>query len=346
MERTRSSRDANATRSRPVEEAPPSTRQRQIRRRLPSLTGLRAFEAAARHGSISKAADELCVTHAAVSRHVAKLEYSLNAQLFERKRQRVVLTGRGAAYASQLQRIFNDLYEVTRQQFDLAADSTALRIGVLSTFAMRFLIPRLATFRERYPDIVVHIESSHHALDPRSSDVDVAIWLGNGNWAGLTAMTLFDEELLPVASPALLAQHKIESIHDLRHFLFLQVEARPDDWGRWLSAVGATDIDGSAGLRLEYSALAYEGAVNALGIAMAQTMFVKDDIAQHRLVAAIDKPVRTGRTYYAVYVDSNRRQDAIARFVHWLKSQAATASTPNSGLTAISGGRGGAALSR
>lgn len=340
MEGRRSTRNANGARSSPVEEAPSHAPQRQTRRRLPSLTALRAFEAAARHGSISKAADELCVTHAAVSRHVAKLEQALNARLFERNKQRVVLTKRGAAYASQLQRIFNDLYEITREQFDVAAESTVLRIGVLSTFAMRFLIPRLAKFRERYSDLVVHVESSHHALDPRSSDVDVAIWLGDGNWSGLSATRLFDEELLPVASPALLAQRKIESVYDLRDLLFLQVEARPDDWRRWLSAVGATDIDGSRGLRLEYSALAYEGAINALGIAMAQTVFVMDDIAQHRLVPVIDKPVRTGRAYYAVFVDGNRHHDAIARFISWLTSQVAAVSIPKSGLTPISGGHG------
>lgn len=310
----------------PVNTAPAGRpARRSTRRRLPSLTSLRAFEAAARHGSISRAADELCVTHAAISRHVAKLEASLDAKLFERSKGHIVLTRRGAAYASQLQRIFDDLHDVTWEQFDAPTEHSMLRIGVQSTFAIRFLIPRLARFKAQCPDLTVHVESSHKAVDPRASDVDVAIWLGHGDWPGLVATRLFDEEILPVASPRLLEQHDVQSPYDLREFLFLQVEARPDDWQTWFKAVGVRDVDWSRGLRLEYSALAYEGAVNALGIAMAQTMFVREDIARGRLVPVLDLPILTGRSYWTVHLESNPHAAAIARFNRWLKAEVADA---------------------
>jgi len=295
---------------------------RKLRRRLPSLGALRAFEAAARHGSISRAADELCVTHAAISRHVARLEGFLNAKLFERRNQLIVLTKRGAAYASELQRIFDDLHEVTRTHFEQVADGSALRIGVQSTFALRLLIPRLARFKEQFPDISLEVESSHKAIDPRVSDVDVAIWLGDGRWPDLHCVQLFEEELVPVGSPSLLAQHAIDSVEDLRHFLLLHVEARMDDWQRWLAAMGARSIDASSGLRLESSALAYEGAVNALGLAMAQTMLVREDIAQHRLKPVFDRPIKTGRSYYAVHLPSNPHGAAIEKFTRWLSADA------------------------
>lgn len=297
-------------------------------RQLPPLSALRAFEAAARHGSISKGAQELGVTHAAVSRHVTKLEASLRAKLFERHKHRIQLTRRGAAYAAQLRRIFDDLQNVTREQFDVQVDVSFIRIGVQSTFAIRFLIPRLAQFKALHPDLTVQVESAHRPVDPRSSDVDVAIWMGYGNWPGLTATPLFEEEIFPVASPALLAQHRVDCFGDLRHFNLLQNELRPDDWDVWLAAIGARDIDGSRGLRLEYSALVYEGALNALGIAIAQPILVRDDIASKRLVPVFDQRVKTGRSFYAVHVESSPHAEAIARFVAWLKKEVALAANP------------------
>ena len=300
-------------------------------RQLPSLAALRAFEAAARHGSISRGAQELGVTHAAISRHVTKLEASLNAKLFERYKHQIQLTRRGAAYAAQLRRIFDELVSVTREQFDVEVNPSFIRIGVQSTFAIRFLIPRLARFKALHPDLTIQVESAHKPVDPRSSDVDVAIWMGHGDWSGLTATKLFEDEIFPVASPALLAQHRVGSFDDLRHFNLLQNELRPDDWEAWLAAVGARDIDASRGLRLEYSALVYEGAVNALGIAMAQPLLVKDDIASKRLVPVFDKRVKTGRSFYAVHVEPSPHADAIARFVAWLKQEVALAEGAKAG---------------
>ncbi len=294
-------------------------------RQLPSLTALRAFEAAARHGSISKGAQELGVTHAAISRHVTKLEASLKAKLFDRYKHQIQLTRRGAAYAAQLRRIFDDLQNVTREQFDVQVDDSFIRIGVQSTFSIRFLIPRLAQFKALHPDLSVQVESAHKPVDPRSSDVDVALWTGYGNWPGLIATPLCEEEIFPVASPALLAEHRVAGFDDLRHFNFLQNELRPDDWDVWLAGVGARDIDGSRGLRLEYSALVYEGALNALGIAIAQPILVRDDIASKRLVPVFDRRVKTGRCFYAVHVQASPHAEAIARFVAWLKNEVALA---------------------
>ena len=291
------------------------------KRRLPSLNALRAFEAAARNQSMTRAAEELCVTHSAVSRHVAKLEDYLNAKLFERGHQQVVLTKRGAAYASRLQILFDQIQEATAEYFYARPDNASLRIGVLSTFAMRFLIPRLARFKKLYPEITLQVESAHEPISPADEEVDVSIWLGTGDWPGLVCEHLFHEELMPVGSPALLAGHDLQCADDLESFLLLHAAARYDDWQRWLKANGATRVDGYKGLRLEYSGLAYQGAIDGLGLAMAQTLFVQEDLANKRLQAAFPQRVKTGRSYYLVHTDIKSGQPAIVRFTEWLKGE-------------------------
>lgn len=291
------------------------------KRRLPSLNALRAFESAARNQSMTRAAEELCVTHSAISRHVAKLEDYLNAKLFERGHQQVVLTKRGAAYASRLQVLFDQIQDVTAEYFYARPDNASLRIGVLSTFAMRFLIPRLARFKRLYPEISLQVESAHEPVSPSDDEVDVAIWLGNGDWPGLVAEHLFYEELVPVGSPALLAGHELTKADDLASFLLLHAAARHDDWQRWLAANGATRVDGYKGLKLEYSGLAYQGAIDGLGLAMAQTLFVQEDLANRRLVTPLPQRITTGRSYYLVHTEVKSGQPAIVRFSEWLKDE-------------------------
>ena len=293
--------------------------------RLPPLNSLRAFEAAARHQSLSRAAQELCVTHSAVSRHVAKLEDFLAAKLFERRHQQVVLTKRGAAYAGRLHELFQQIQEATATHFRADPHDAVLRIGVLSTFALRFLIPRLARFKERCPDLTLRVDSARHPTNPADPEIDVAILLGRGSAPGVVYDELFEEELVPVASPALLAGHRIRDADDLAPFLLLHAEPRPEDWNLWLRAMGASRVDGHAGLHLEYSGLVYQAAIDGLGLAMAQTLFVQDDIARRRLARIIDRPVASGRAYCVAHAEGKTGQPRIGRFVEWLKEESAQA---------------------
>ena len=270
---------------------------------------------------MSRAAEELCVTHSAISRHVAKLEDYLSAKLFERGHQQVVLTKSGAAYAARLQILFDEIQDATAEYFFAQHDKALLRISVLPTFAMRFLIPRLARFRKLHPGITLHVESAHEPASPTDEDVDVTIWLGTGNWPGLVSEHLFYEELIPVGSPAMLADHEITMADDLEPFLLLHAAARYDDWQRWLKANGATKVDGYKGLRLEYSGLAYQGAIDSLGLAMAQTLFVQEDIANHRLQPVSHRTIKTGRSYYLVHTKAKSVRPGIVYFTDWLKAE-------------------------
>ena len=292
-------------------------------RRLPPLNALRAFEAAARHRNLSRAAEELCVTHGAVSRQVAKLEEYLGAKLFERGHQQLVLTRRGAAYAERLSALLDQVQDATNQNFFPQQRRPQLRIGVLPTFAMRFLIPRLARFKRRYPELTLQVQTSYTPIDPGDADIDVGIWLDRMQGPDIACEPIWREEVLPVASPSLLSQHAVRTVDDLEPFLLLHAQNRPNDWSLWLEAAGATRVDGQAGLRLEYSGLVYQGAVDGLGLAMAQTLFVQDDIAHHRLVPVFEKPVVTGRSHFVVTQQEKGELAHVAHFIAWLKDEIA-----------------------
>lgn len=290
-------------------------------RRLPPMNSLRAFEAAARHQSLSRAAEELAVTHGAISRQVAKLEEFLDAKLFERMHQQVLLTKKGAAYAGRLQILFDQIHQATIDNFEAHSDRNLLRIAVSPTFAMRFLVPRLARFKRQFPDIKLQVDTYPTLPCNDPVEADVAVWRGDGGWPNMICNHLFDEELVPVCSPSLLAGHSVRKADDLRHFLLLHAQRRPDDWKAWLEAAGANAVDPRGGLRLEYSGLVYQGAIDGLGLAMAQTAFIQDDIASGRLVRVHNKSLKTGRAYFLVLSPANTGQSKIIHFTQWLKEE-------------------------
>jgi LysR family transcriptional regulator, glycine cleavage system transcriptional activator len=292
-------------------------------RRLPPLNSLRAFEAVARHHSLSGASHELCVTRSAVGRHVAKLEQFLGTKLFARNRQRLVLTAQGEAYAARLTCFFDQIQEATTENFDAMSDRHTLRIGVYPTFANRVLIPKLAQFKEKFPDIPFQIETSHSPLDPTSPDIDVAVWLGTGDWPDLISERLFHEELLPVGSPTLLCGRTLHAARDLEPFTLLHAAQRPNDWEQWLRCAGIDSVDAHRSMRFDHSGMVYQAALTGLGVAMAQTIHVRDDLEQERLVPFSDLPVQTERSYFVVYAPAKSMQRKVTAFAQWMKSELA-----------------------
>lgn len=286
------------------------------------MNALRAFEAAARHQNLSHAAIELGVTHGAISHQVTKLEAYVGVKLFERRSHRVKLTKKGIAFAANLEVLFDELHAATVSNF---SDGKLLRIGMSPTFAMRVLVPRLSRFRRRYPDINLQVSTYIDAPWPSEEevDIDVGVWVGDGNWPGVVSEMLCPEQLMPVASPGLIDGCTIRKADDLEPFPLLHALRRPADWRLWLRAAGATRIDPNAGIKLEYSGLVYQGAVDGLGLAMAQTMFVLDDIQRNRLVPVLDQQVRTTRGYYVGYSRASAEQPKVRYFLEWLKEEVA-----------------------
>ena len=249
-------------------------------RRLLFLNGIKAFEAAARSGSFAAAGAELNVSAAAVSRMVHLLEERLGVALFERKANRLVMTAAGRAYQSGLTPIFDALASLTAQ---VTAPSSVrvLTIGVGPTFAMRWLIPRLADFRKEEPDIDVRITTGGAAA-PFGDDWSCGIKLGDGEWPGLIAEPLFAADLLPVCAPRLANQLKRPS--DLKGPTLLRVAHAPDDWPSWLKAAGVTRVT-ARGPEFQFYGQALQAAVDGLGIAMGIRPYIDDDLAAGRLVA-------------------------------------------------------------
>lgn len=293
----------------------------RLSRRLPPLNALRAFEAVARHQSISAAADELCVTHSAVSRHVAKLEDFLGAKLFAREHQRLVLNARGADYAAKLTSMFDGLESFTSGAFQGAASKGPLRVCVYHTYASRVLIPRLSRFQAEYPQIEFELETRDELPQNRHMDVDVSIALGTGQWTDLEAALLCPEELLPVASPRLLAGRTFKDVRDLRELTLLHAVPRLNDWARWFALMGASEVDAYRGMRFDTSSLAYQAAVNELGVAMAQVTYVQEDIDQGRLVPVFTTPLETERSFYALFPPSKRDDARVTAFTQWLRKE-------------------------
>lgn len=298
-----------------------NAREPWVRRRLPPLNSLRAFEAAARNGNLSKAADELFVTHSAVSRHIQKLENYLETRLFERKPHKLLLTRDGAAYALRLKALFDEVEAATKDHFDKRTSRTTLQIRVTPTFASRWLIPRLGVFNIRHPGILVQVNVQTDEVPPdfERSNIDVAVCRGDGNWNGIGACRLFEEVFTPVCSPSL--SGPLERVDDLARFPLLHAQHRERDWELWLRSAGATSVDSRSGLQLGTSNLAYQGAALGLGVAMAQMAYVQEDIATSRLALLFDHRIR-GQCYFAICQESRMSVPKIRTFFDWLNEEA------------------------
>jgi LysR family transcriptional regulator, glycine cleavage system transcriptional activator len=288
-------------------------------RRLLFLNGIKAFEAAARTGSFASGGAELNVSAAAVSRLVHLLEQRLGVALFERKANRLEMTAAGRAYQNGLTPIFDALASLTAQ-VTAPSNLRALTIGVGPTFAMRWLIPRLADFRKQQPDIDVRITTGGAAA-PFGDDWSCGITLGDGDWPGLIAEPLFAADLLPVCAPRLAAQLKRPG--DLRGSAMLRVAHSPDDWPLWLKTAGVQRVT-ARGPEFQYYGHALQAALDGLGIAMGIRPYIDDDLAAGRLAAPFELSVPKGMRWYLVYRSYRAEQRDFVAFRRWIM-RAATA---------------------
>jgi LysR family glycine cleavage system transcriptional activator len=282
-------------------------------RRLPYLNGIKAFEAAARHGSFAAAADELHVSPAAISRMVKLLEDRLGVNLFERHANRLAMTAAGRAYQTGLTPIFDALAGLT-EQITARGSARALTIGVGPTFATRWLIPRLADFRKREPDIDVRFTAGGVAA-PFNDDWTCGVTLGDGHWPGLTAEPLFAADLTPVCAPALAARLKTPG--DLKGESLIRVAHAPDDWPRWLKAAGIAKMP-ARGPEFEYYGQALQAAADGVGVAIGIRPYIDDDLAAGRLIAPFALSVAKGKQWYLVYRAIRADQRDFGAFRRWI----------------------------
>ncbi|SMF35523.1 LysR family transcriptional regulator, glycine cleavage system transcriptional activator [Tistlia consotensis] len=288
---------------------------------LPPLTALRTFEVAARHLSFTKAAEELCVTQSAVSRQIRVLEDFLEIRLFERRHRAVVLTADGEHYKRDLSQLFAQLDRATRR-LSRRQTREILNIQAYTTFAMRWLIPRLKRFQDQNPDIRVHLTASLQPVDFANSDIHGAVRGGYGEWP-YRADRLCDTYIVPVCCPSLAEQPwPLREPRDLVHATLLHSFGRPSDWSDWFRGVGLPEIGAEQGHRFESSSMAYQAAQLGLGVAIGQRFLVEDDLRKGKLVAPFDAAVHSEETYYFLSSPRFAGAPVLELFREWLLQEA------------------------
>jgi LysR family glycine cleavage system transcriptional activator len=292
--------------------------------RLPSLNGLRAFEAAARHLSFTVAASELNVTQTAISHQIRRLEEELGIRLFVRRNRALALTPEAKDYLPGVRAAFNDLRLATDRLLR-RDDDHVLTVSTLASLAAKWLLPRLSTFQEAHRGIDVRITTSTGLVDFRTGGVDAAIRYGRGHWQGLRADWLMADELFPVCSPALLRGDKpLRCPQDLVHHTLLHSSGGyDDDWRQWLTAAGLpADISKQPGLSFDLIFLTVQAAIDGSGVAMGRTSYVQDDIAKGRLVVPFEIALPADAGFYLVSPETKADPPKLAAFRQWLKASA------------------------
>jgi LysR family glycine cleavage system transcriptional activator len=286
-------------------------------RRLPFLNGIKAFEASARTGSFTKAADELAVTPAAISRMVHLLEERLGLPLFERKANRLSATPAGRSYQAGLTTLFDQLAALT-DQVKASAGSRVLTVGVGPTFAIRWLIPRLADFQKTDPDIEVRFATGGAAA-PFNDDWTCGIRLGDGEWPGLVAERLFAADLVPVCAPAM--AKRLKAPDDLKGATLLRVTHAPGDWPRWFKGadIARLPVKGPA---FDYYGQALQAAADGVGIALGIRPYVDDDLRAGRLVAPFAHSEPKGEQWYLIYHARRKDEPSFEAFRRWITKAA------------------------
>ncbi len=323
----------------PSQSFPPVCRDPPPAMRLPPLNALRAFEAAARHCSVYKAAQELHVTPAAISHQIKALEEHLGVALFKRMPRRIALTPAGEACLPKLTAAFAQMADAVAAAQHLA-HAGRLMLSVPPALASKWLIPKLAGFRDRNPDIDLRISARQTLVDRARGELDqganlleggdVAIRFGDGDYPGYVVHKLFDSYALPMCSPRLLeGPNPLRTPDDLRHHTLLHYEndiamvdvGRPN-WTSWLKAAGVRGVNTRRGPTFNHVTLAMQAAADGLGVVLGIPIMAVGEFAEGSLVAPFPLSLPTGASYYLVYSRENQDEPSVAAFREWILAEA------------------------
>lgn len=288
---------------------------------LPPMADLLAFEAAARHASISRAAEELNLTQSAVSRRIRELEAHLGVALFHRVRQRVVLTDAGRLYAADVRTALQQFSGATQNIMALAQGAGLLNLAVLPTFGTRWLIPRIGDFALHCPDVTVNFAARSEPFDFAVEPFDAAIHFGVPYWAGAACDYLMREEVVPVCSPAYKKRHLIDAPEALSTVVLLQQNTRPTQWADWFEQMGAEAAHALRGPRFEQFSMIAQAAVSGLGAALLPSFLVEAEIASGALIVLFPQALTSTDAYYLAYPESRAQAPLLMAFREWIGAQ-------------------------
>jgi len=292
-----------------------------MRRKIPSNSALQAFEAAARHGSFARAADELALTEGAVSRQIARLETFLGVALFERAGNRVRLAPNGVRYAAQVRETLDRLERDSLYLMGQPIEGASIDIAASPTFATRWLIPRLKHFQNKHPNVTVHIAERMEPFLLAGSGFDAAIHFDHPAWAGMHLHPLLEEVLVPVCSPALLAE--AEPNTSLDALPRLHRRQNPDAWQSYAQATGILLTNSAVGARFDLHSMLIEAALAGLGVALVPRLYIETELAQGRLVAPWPDAKAITKTFCLVLPDPiELSEPPMQAFAKWLLDEA------------------------
>jgi LysR family glycine cleavage system transcriptional activator len=287
------------------------------RRRLPPLSALRAFEAAARHESAKQAAEELSVTATAISHQIRALEESLGVALFLRKPRQLELTMAGRELQQVLESAFDSIGAAV-ERLSAAPRRQAVTLSTTPAIAVRWLLPWVCLLRDSHPHIDLRIHASHEPVALDGVTADIAIRYGDGRWPGLVAEKLFDNTFVPACSP-LLELHDVTDLprHTLIHFRNQAVMSAPLDWAVWQKKAQVTGLDVGAGLVFSDETHAVSAAIGAQGVALMSRQLIEDELKAGRLVQPFG-PELEGKPFFLVYPESRRNDASIQAVREWV----------------------------
>ncbi|MFM0645938.1 LysR substrate-binding domain-containing protein [Paraburkholderia bryophila] len=292
-----------------------------MRRKIPSNSALLAFEAAARHGSFARAAEELALTEGAISRQIGRLEVFLGVALFERVGNRVRLAPNGTRYAVQVRETLDRLERDSLYLMGQSSDGASIDIAAIPTFATRWLIPRLKRFQSQHPNITVHIAERMEPFILAGSGFDAAIHFEHPAWAGMRLHPLLEEVLVPVCSPALLADADANvSLDELPR---LHRRQNPDAWQLYAEEVGIVLTNSAVGARYDLHSMLIEAALAGLGVALVPRLYIGAELEQGRLVAPWPESKTIAKNFCLVLPEAiELSEEPLQVFAKWILHEA------------------------
>jgi DNA-binding transcriptional LysR family regulator len=292
------------------------------RKLTPSMSLLLAFEAAARHQSFTRAAQELSTTQSAISKQVQALEALIDVELFIRTGRRIELTEVGAMYQRELAHQLAGIRNATLQAIAFRHGAGSLHLAVLPIFGTKWLLPRLSDFYKRHGQVQVHIHSKVGQIDLERSGMDAYIAVGDGLWPGCRAHLLMEERLVPIISPALRAAAALNEPRDLSRHLLLRVKARPENWTRWFAARGIPASRLRSGPDFELTSHLIQAVIAGIGVGLVPHAFVEDELRAGTVEIAMTGDMPDPLGYYLVYRQDRANYPPLAQFREWIGAQA------------------------
>ncbi len=305
---------------------PPGNEQSAVetamsKRLVPSMTALQCFEAAARHLSFTRAAEELHLTQSAVSKQVAQLEEMLRHHLFLRIRRRLQLTPAGSLYLAEVNKILTQVDMSSRYVLTYGEQTEVLKVATQPSFGVRWLIPHLKGFGKRHPNIHLDIRNEMEPFALLQGSADAVFFYGQGTWPGATCVELFGEEVVPVCAPELLQGRALHDASEVAELVLLQSTSRPEAWHEWFLEQRLHTDNSYHGPRFDTFYMALSAAQAGCGVALVPRYLVSKELAEGSLVVAWDYAMKSPGAHYLAFAEHAAEVPKVRALVEWVREQ-------------------------